>query len=104
MTVPYTLTLHDVSGNCALHNNPFAGALTPTGRANIYTTVFEGGAAITLAVPGSNALEYSYAEGGGTSNNHMQLTFDSQPRSIAGSINWTRTNGCMGYTTISGSW
>ena len=103
-TLPYTITAHDVSGNCTLSDNDFAGVLTPTGQANVYTTVFVGGVVITLTVPGSNAVDYSYAEGGGTTSDHMQLTFDSPSRSITGSLNWTHTNGCMGSTTISGSW
>lgn len=103
-TLPYTIAAHDVSGNCTLFDNTFAGVLTPTAQANVYTTVFVGGAAITLTVPGSNMFDYSYAEGGGTASDHWQMTFDSPSRSITGSNNWTHTNGCMGYTTISGSW
>jgi hypothetical protein len=105
-TIPYTITWHEVSGNCTLYADvSFAGVLTPSGQANIYTTVwYSGGAAITLTVPGSNAFDYSYAEAGGTSTDHTQLTFDSQSRSISGSMNWTHTNGCTGYVTFSGSW
>lgn len=102
--VPYAITVQDVSGNCTLYSSSFAGVLTPTGQANRYTTVFVGGTAMSLTVPGSNALNFSYAEGGGTSSEQMQLTFDAQTRSIAGSSDWTHTNGCSGHSTISGSW
>jgi len=109
-TVPYTITVQDDFGNCTLYSSNFDGLLTPTGQANTYTTVFVGGAAITLTVPGSNVLNFSYAEGGGTSSEQMQLTFDSQSRSITGSTDWTftssstQTNNCSGHSTISGSW
>lgn len=102
--VPYTITAQDVFGTCELYGSSFDGVLTPTGQANIYTTVFVGGTAISLTVPGNNDFNYSYAEGGGTTSDHFQLAFDSQSRSIAGSSNWTHTNGCSGYSTISGSW
>lgn len=103
-SMPYTIAVQDVSGNCTLDGNSFSGVLTPTGQANTYTTIFVGGTVITLTVPGSNALVFSYLEGNGTTTENMQLTFDSQSRSITGSTNWTHTNGCMGYETISGSW
>lgn len=105
-TVPYTITVQDVSvsSTCDLYSSNFDGVLTPTGQANTYTTVFVGGAAITLTVPGSNTLNFSYAEGGGTSSEQMLLTFDSQSRLITGSTSWAHTNGCSGYSTISGSW
>ena len=103
-SMPYTMTVRDVSGNCTLYTNSFVGVLTPTGQANIYTTVFANGAAITLTVPGTTAFDWSYAEGGGTATDHTQLTFDSQLRSITGSVDWTHSNGCRGTSTISGSW
>lgn len=102
--VPYTITVQDISGNCTPDSSIFDGVLTPTGQADTYTTVFVGGVAVTLTVPGSNALNFSYAEGGGTSSEQMQLTFDLPSRSISGSSNWTHTNDCQGYSTISGSW
>lgn len=103
-TVPYAIVAQDISGNCTLYTSSFEGVLTPTGQADIYTTVFVGGTAITLTVPGGNAVNYSYAEGGGVTTDNMQLTFDLPSRSITGSINWTHTNDCYGYSVISGSW
>lgn len=104
-SIPYTVTWHEVSGNCTLYpDQVVAGLLTPTGQANVYTTLFVVDTAITLTVPGSNTLVYSFPDGNGTTTENMQLTFDSQTRSITGSSNWTHTNGCMGYGTISGSW
>ena len=103
-SIPYTMMVRDVSGSCTLMSDTFSGVLTPTGQANTYTTLFAGGAVITLTVPGSNALVFSFPDGNGTTNENMQLTFDLQSHSITGSTNWTHTNGCIGYTTISGSW
>lgn len=105
-SIPYTLTNRDVSGNCALTTTNFSGVLTPTGQAGIYETTFGGGAGarITLTVPGSNALDYSYAEGGGTVTDHLQITFDQAGRSISGSISWSHTNGCYGSDEITGNW
>ena len=105
-SITYMTTWHEVSGNCTLYPDQiFAGTLTPTIHgSNTYTTVFVGGAALTLTVPGNNMVNFSHPDAGGTTIDNMQLTFDSQTRSITGSSNWTHTNGCMGYQTISGSW
>lgn len=105
-SIPYTLTVRDVSGNCTLYTTNFSGVLTPTGRAGIYETTFGGGAGarITLTVPGSNSLDFSYAEGGGTVNDHLQVTFDQAGRSISGSDTWVHTNGCYGNSEITGNW
>lgn len=101
---PYTMSFQDVSGNCTLYNESFEGVLTPTDQANTYTTVFVGGTAITLTIPGNNGFDFSYAEGMGMTSDRMQLTFDSQSRTVYGSSNWAHTNGCHGVTTIVGSW
>jgi len=105
-SIPYTLTNRDVGGNCALYTTNFSGELTPTGQAGIYETMFGGGAGarITLTVPGSNTLDFSYAEGGGTATDHLQITFDQAGRSISGSDTWVHTNGCYGSSEITGNW
>jgi len=103
-SMPYALTMHDDYGTCDLYVNTFDSVLTPTAQSGVYSTVFVGGDSITLTVPGSNTFDYSYAEDGGTSNEHLEMTFDPQSRSISGSSTWTHTNGCSGYTTISGTW
>lgn len=103
-SMPYAITVLDVSGNCTLYSSPFGSVLTPTAQSGVYSTIFVGGDSITLTVPGSNTFDYSYAENGGTVSDHFQMTFDSQSRSISGSSTWTHTNGCYGYSTISGTW
>jgi len=104
-SIPYTVTAHEVSGNCTLGpDQNVSGTLTLTGQANTYTTLLPVNAAATLTVPGSNTLVYSFPDGNGTTTENMQLTFDSTSRLITGSTNWTHTNGCMGYMTFSGSW
>lgn len=105
-SIAYSMSVQDVSGNCSLYTNNFSGILTQTGQPGIYETVLGGdtGARVTLTVPGGNVLDYSYAEGGGTSTDHMQVTFDQSGRTISGSITWEHTNGCTGYSVITGSW
>ena len=67
-TIPYTMTWHDVSGNCTLYPDfTTPGILTPTSQANTYTTVLRGTTTITLTVPGSNTFTYSYLDGNGVS-------------------------------------
>lgn len=104
-SIPYTMTWHEVSGNCTLYPDQiFAGTLTPTIQGSgIYTTAVDG-TVLTLTAPGDNTINFSRPDAGGTTTDNVQLTFDSQSRSITGSSNWTHTNGCMGYQTISGSW
>lgn len=112
--IPYTVTAHAVSDSCSLPNDRVvSGVLTPNGQANAYTTLFIANTAITLTVPGSNTLVFSYPDGSSldrngttifyTTTEHMQLTFDSQTRLITGSTNWTNTDGCVGSMTFSGS-
>lgn len=105
-SIPFTLTSHEVSGNCTLRPDQFfAGTLVPAIQGNnLYFTTLFGGAGTTLSVPGSNSFTYSFPETNGISTNNMQLTFDAQSYSITGSNNWTHTSGCMGYMTLSGFW
>lgn len=102
--IPYAIAAHDVSGNCTLYDSSFVGVLTPSAQAKVYDSLFVGGVAVKLTVPGSTTLDYSYAEGGGTATDHTLLTFDAQTRTITGTNTWTHTNGCYGSTTISGTW
>jgi hypothetical protein len=112
--IPYTITAHAVSDKCRLPDDRVvSGVLTPTGQPNTYTTLFIANTAITLTVPGSNTLDYSFPDGSSvdksgntityTTTEHSQLTFNSQSRLISGSTNWTNTDGCVGSMTFSGS-
>lgn len=104
--IPYTIMAHEVSGSCALSaDRVINGILTPTSQSNFYTTVFAGAAMIRLNVPGSSTLSFSFPDGGGTTTENMQLTFDSQSRVVTGTSNWTNSNGlnCMGSMIFSGT-
>lgn len=100
----FSFTVRDVSGNCALHTSQGSGVLSSTGQPGAYQTTAISGVPLTFNVPGTSTVNYSFPEGGGTSNDQMTIAFDEALHSIAGTVTWTHSNGCYGVTELSGIW